>query len=262
MNGSDQFDGGPGDGGTNAPPPSDEVRAGEYVLGVLDAQERRHLEARIATDPLFAGLAEAWERRLAPWVLRVDEVSPSAHVWPRIRNRIGVSPVAGGRRGVWNSAPFWRAATGLAAAAGIAAVVIGLQAPPPAPLPTPVAVVQPPVVEEQVAKPVTVLARDDGSTGWLASIDVDAGKVLMVPVPTPPDASGLVNELWIIPAGAAPVSLGFVSNEKAHTITVPPALQQALAVGATLAITLEPQAGMPHAAPSGPIVAKGGINTI
>ena len=126
----------------------------------------------------------------------------------------------------------------------------------------PVAVVPPPVAVEQVAKPVTVLARDDGSTGWLASIDVDAGKVLMVPVPTPADASGMVNELWIIPAGAAPVSLGFVSNEKAHTITVPAALQQELAVGATLAITLEPQAGMPHAAPSGPVVAKGNIRTI
>ena len=72
----------------------------------------------------------------------------------------------------------------------------------------------------------------------------------------------MVNELGIIPAGAAPVSLGFVSIEKAHTITVPAALQQELAVGATLAITLEPQAGMPHAAPSGPVVAKGNIRTI
>jgi anti-sigma-K factor RskA len=84
----------------------------------------------------------------------------------------------------------------------------------------------------------------------------------MVPVPTPADASGLVHELWLIPAGKAPLSLGFVSGEKAHTIAVPQALRRELAVGATLAVTLEPSAGMPHAAPSGPVVAKGGIQQI
>jgi anti-sigma-K factor RskA len=156
---------------------------------------------------------------------------------------------------LWNNVAFWRAATALAAAAGFAAIVIGLQPQkPPAPLP--------PVAEEQAAKPVTVLAHDDGSTGWLASIDLARGKVLMVPVPTPADASGRVNELWLIPAGKAPLSLGFVSGEKAHTIAVPERLRRDLAVGATLAVTLEPSVGMPHAAPSGPVVAKGGIRQI
>jgi len=53
-----------------------------------------------------------------------------------------------------------------------------------------------------------------------------------------------------------------VSNEKAHTIEVPAELRHALASGSTLAITLEPEAGMPHAAPSGAIVAKGEIASI
>jgi len=43
---------------------------------------------------------------------------------------------------------------------------------------------------------------------------------------------------------------------------VPEPLRRELAVGATLAITLEPSVGMPHAAPSGPVVAKGGIRQI
>jgi anti-sigma-K factor RskA len=58
------------------------------------------------------------------------------------------------------------------------------------------------------------------------------------------------------------LSLGFVSGDRAHTIAVPAKLRTAIAVGATLAITLEPQAGIPHAAPSGPIVAKGGIQQL
>ncbi|MEO6154423.1 MAG: anti-sigma factor, partial [Thermomonas sp.] len=164
---------------------------------------------------------------------------------------------------LWNNAGFWRGATALAAAASVAAVVFGLRGPTPAPLPPQVVVQQPPAqVEEAVARPVTVLAADDGSTGWIASIDATKGKVLMVPVPRPADATGKVDELWIIPAGQAPISLGFVSNEKAHSIDVPAAVRVALVEGSTLAVTLEVQAGMPHAAPGGPIVAKGAIITI
>jgi anti-sigma-K factor RskA len=81
-------------------------------------------------------------------------------------------------------------------------------------------------------------------------------------VPTALDVSGLVDELWIIPPGQAPYSLGFVSNEKSHTVEVPAAIRRALAVGATLAITLEPHEGMPHAAPSGKVIAKGDIAAI
>ncbi|MFC3714558.1 anti-sigma factor domain-containing protein [Luteimonas soli] len=259
---SDHFGMDPGDDGSGQIPPSDDIRAGEYVLGVLDAGQRRQAQARIVAEPTFARLVDAWNARLAAWLPEFESVAPPAHVWPRIRSRLGWSPVQRARPGIWNSAAFWRVATGLAVAAGVAALAIGLRVQPP-PAPAPVVVVQPPpAAEEAAARPVTVLARDDGSTGWLASIDAADGKLLMVPVPTPANASGLVHELWIIPAGQAPLSLGFVSNDKAHTVTVPAALRRALAVGSTLAITLEPQAGMPHAAPSGPIVAKGGIQHI
>jgi len=40
---------------------------------------------------------------------------------------------------------------------------------------------------------------------------------------------------------------------------VPAALRADLTGQAVLAITLEPSAGIPHAAPSGPIIAKGAI---
>ena len=47
-------------------PPSADILAGEYVLGVHDAAERRQLEQRIAADPGFARLVEQWQVRLAP----------------------------------------------------------------------------------------------------------------------------------------------------------------------------------------------------
>ncbi|QNP41754.1 anti-sigma factor [Lysobacter solisilvae (ex Woo and Kim 2022)] len=242
-------------------PPGDEVEAGEYVLGVLDARERGQAQARITSDPHFAHWVDRWEAHFAPWLLRVDAVAPSLSVWPRIRARLGWSSERAMPVRAWDRVGFWRAAAGLAVAAGIGATVFGLRTRLPAPsLPPPVAV-QPPG-EEQAARPVTVLARGDGSTGWIATLDAARGKVLMVPVPVPADATGRVNELWIIPAGGAPISLGFVSNEKAHTIQIPAAARAAVAVGATFAVTLEPEAGIPHAAPTGPVVAQGGIRQI
>ena len=249
-------------------PPSDDMRAGEYVLGVLDAPERMRTALRIASDPGFAGLVAQWEQRFSAWISRSEPVVPSAHVWPRIRSELGWTAVASTPTGLWNSVGFWRGATALAAAASVAAIVFGLRGPAPVALPPQVAVQQqlPPVVapqtDEAAARPVTVLAADDGSTGWIASVDVSKGKLHMVPVPRPADAGGKVDELWIIPAGQAPISLGFVSNDKAHSIDVPTAVRVALIAGSTLAVTLESQQGMPHAAPAGPVVAKGAIVSI
>lgn len=249
-------------------PPSDDVRAGEYVLGVLDSQARLQAQSRIAAEPGFAGLVRQWEQRFSAWMTRAETVAPSAHVWPRIRTELGWTAVASTPAGLWNNAGFWRGATALAAAASVAAIVFGLRAPTPTALPPQVAVQQPvssqppPQTEEAVARPVTVLATDDGSTGWIASVDIGKGKVHMVPVPRAADAGGKVDELWIIPTGQAPISLGFVSNEKAHSIDIPAAVRAAFVAGSTLAVTLESQQGMPHAAPAGPIMAKGAIVSI
>ena len=82
----------------------------------------------------------------------------------------------------------------------------------------------------------------------------------MVPVPSAPDAQGRAAELWLIPPGQAPRSLGAVSIDRARTVAVPAALRADLTSQAVLAITLEPAAGIPHAAPTGPIVAKGVVH--
>ncbi|MFD0737785.1 anti-sigma factor domain-containing protein [Lysobacter koreensis] len=247
-------------------PPSDDLLAAEYVVGVLDAAARRAAQARIDGEPAFAALVLAWEQRFAALLDGIDPVTVPEQVWLRLRARLGWSPVEGGKRGAWQSVGFWRAATAVAAAAAIGAVVIGRipQAPVPAPQP-PQVVVQPaptPAPEEAAAKPVTTLAHDDGTPGWLASIDLARGSVLMVPVPAAADAQGRVPELWLIPAGEAPRSLGLVSIDKAHSVSVPADIRRALAVGSTLAITLEPQGGAPQGVPTGPIIAKGGIQII
>ena len=160
---------------TPGTPPSDDLLAAEYVLGVLDTTERRAVQTRLSTDTGFAQLVDDWEERLSAWTLRADAATPSPHVWPRIRSQLGWASVESARPRLWDNAAFWRGVAGLAAAAGIAAVVIGLDRAP----------VTLPVAQETAAQPVTVLARTSGATGWIARIDAAHGKVLMVPVPAP-----------------------------------------------------------------------------
>jgi anti-sigma-K factor RskA len=264
-------------------PPSADILAGEYVLGVLDADSRREATARIEHDPGFARLVHDWEVRLAPWLDSATTVEPPAHVWPRIRSQLGwaaaardvdtlSAPVAPPPSSLLQRTGFWRATTALAAAATIAAFFFGrdFRAATDTPTPERVVVVKPPIqppvpppVEDPNAtKPVTTLASDDGRTGWLASVDRDKGTVLMVPVPSKADDQGRVPELWLIPPGESPKSLGIVSIDRAHTVKVPDALREALNQGAILAVTLEPQGGAPQGSPTGPIVAKGGIVTL
>ena len=222
-------------------PPSDELLAAEYVLGVLEARSRLTAEARIGSDRVFADLVSAWQRRLAPLALEVRPVAVPGRVWTRIQERLGWSL----ERRVF----FWRLTAGVAATAALALLAVDL-------VPR---WNQPTVSETQITKAVTTLARDDGTPGWLATVDARHGTVLMVPVPSAPDAQGRAAELWLIPPGQAPRSLGAVSINRAHTVAVPAALRADLTGQAVLAITLEPSAGIPHAAPSGPIIAKGAI---
>jgi anti-sigma-K factor RskA len=239
-------------GPEGAEPPSDDVLAGEFVLGVLDTVQHRQLQARVQSDRDFALRVEQWERRFAPLLSDIQPVEPSAQVWAGVCRRLGwAEREASG--GVWGSLSFWRAATVLASVIAVAAITLTVEERP--------GVVLPPVARqaEPQAKPVTPLAHDDGTPGWLASVDAAHGTVLMVPVPAAPDAQGRVPELWLIPAGQAPRSLGAVSINRSHTVSVPQDARAALVPGSVLAITLEPPEGVPHPAPTGAIIAKGTI---
>lgn len=245
-------------------PPTDDILAGEYVLGVLDAQARRDAEARIAREPAFAGLVDAWQQHFERWLLLPQPLQASDHVWPGIRRQLGWSSVeaVSAPPGIWNSVGFWRGATGLALAASVAAIAFGLRRPEPAPLPAPVVVAPPTPSPADAPRPVTVLAADDGRTGWVASFSGDRKTVEMMPVPGSALAQGQAHELWLIPEGQAPRSLGVVSGDQRHSIDIPDAIRAEIAAGAILAVTVEPAAGIPHSGPTGPVVAKGVVAQI
>ena len=62
--------------------------AAEYVLGSLDAAERRQVDARRRTDASLAAAIVAWERRLGPLNDRGQDVTPPEHLLEDILSRI------------------------------------------------------------------------------------------------------------------------------------------------------------------------------
>jgi anti-sigma-K factor RskA len=226
------------------------------VLGVLDPVQRRQVQARLETDRAFAQRVEEWERRFAPLLADIAPVEAPPQGWSAVCRRLGWPEVEAAAPGFWQSLGFWRAATVLSTVVAIAAIAFTVEHSSNAPQ----AIIQ--QQAESGAKPVTPLDHDDGTPGWLASVDAARGTVLMVPVPAAPDPQGRVPELWLIPAGKAPVSLGAVSITRSHTVAVPENARAALVAGSTLAITLEPAAGIPHAAPSSAVIAKGTIQAV
>ena len=81
--------------------------AGEYVLGVLGADERRAAATRVASDRGFAAEVTWWETRLAPLVAAIAPVAPPAYVWARIRAALGHDRAAPARTPARSTSPTW-----------------------------------------------------------------------------------------------------------------------------------------------------------
>lgn len=246
-------------------PPSADLQAAEYVLGVLDAAQRREARLRVARDSAFARLVDEWNRRLAPLVEELtDEVTPP-HVWPRIRSRLGWAPVESADRPGGGKLAFWRgaAATGFAAAAALA--VVALQKPRDIDTRAPIAA-QPaaPVTSIPAAMtelPVAQIVTDKGAVAYLATVDTRTGGMWLAPVPGLVPAGERLPVLWLIPPGQKPRSLGYVGASRSHWVGMSSAeLHKAMEAGWVLAITMEPAAPVAPQAPSTAPMATGSLS--
>ena len=85
----------------------------------------------------------------------------------------------------------------------------------------------------------------------------------MVVVPAGPTAfeRGRAPELWLIPAGQKPISVGMIMPDKPTTLVLDAALLSRLGPTALLAVSVEPIGGSPTGQPTGPVIAKGAIST-
>jgi len=250
--------------------------AGEYVLGTLTGRARRRF------DRLLAGRADArsavaeWEGRLAFLNLSVRPVAPSARVWARIAEQLGFA--AAPRSGFWQSAGLWRA---LAAALAIVAVALGLErlqlVPRLADLEQQVAVTRSSgqQLEQELARKteemeklradllaaqaslnapifVSLMAEAGGKPLWLVKVGERTLRVTAVGAAK--EQPGKSYELWMLPDGGAPVSLGVLPKQGTQTLSLSDAQFAALVRSSALAVSLEPEGGSPTGLPTGPVL--------
>ena len=222
--------------------------AAEYVLGVLSVEDRRRAEFRIASEPSFAAEVAFWETRLGGLADAVPPVQPPAKVWDGIEARLSASLAPErARSGIWNSLSFWRpfaiASAGLAAAS-MAGLVYLAQVPS----------LGPPLVAS--------LEEQTGQPGFVAAANPADGTVTIVPAALLTGAQPQSYELWVIPPGGKPHSLGLIDPKRPVKVVVPPELLPHVSPDSTLAVSLEPVGGSPTGQPTGPVIANGKLASL
>lgn len=232
----------------------DDLRCAEYALGVLDADERRQIEEAMQRDPRLAANVARWQERLIPLSEDVGEMAPAPYVWARIQSELGFAPAAPyrPRATLWDNLRLWR---WVGIGSSVAAVALAIVAVVPV-WRGPAAV---PEVPGNSGYLVANIGRESGGAGWTATVDVRRARMVIVPANGTPVAADRSTELWLIPSGARPISLGVIAANRSTIVTLPPARLAQLDSRAILAVSLEPYGGSPTGQPTGPVVAKGGI---
>lgn len=217
----------------------DDILAAEFALGLLDDVEAEVVQVRARTDAALSLRIAWWRDQLAPLAAELATPAPD-RVWKRIEARLPVND---------NSATLlqrWRAATvaSVSVAAALALFMVMR------PLPTP-------VVAPPAAAP--MMAALSGEKGVVVAVSYDATSGKLTVAPTVLDRGRGDVELWIIPAGGTPRSLGVIDAQSVQTNAVSAASRSYVQPGATFAITQEVKGGSPSGQPAGPIVAAGKI---
>ncbi|WP_285294007.1 anti-sigma factor [Aureimonas altamirensis] len=220
--------------------------AAEYALGTLDDAARRRAGHRQETEPAFAAEVDRWSNLLAPLGASTPSVAPPAALWGRIaeqtRRPVSVH-VAAGR----TVSAIWRRLAVGGMAAAVASIVALL------------------VVMQPAERPVgpgfsSVIAAQSGEPIAVVILAADGRSATVTPLRLPLEA-GRAAELWYIPAGGTPRSMGVVEAGETHVMTLDDALH-ANAHGDAFAISDEPAGGSPTGQPTGPVVGQGMVNAV
>ncbi len=234
-------------------PEEDSVLAAEHALRLLDGPTRSKAEARARDDKDFAAEVERWQERLAPLFESVAPVAPPSSAWASLASQLGGEAANDNVAALEHRLRIWRGMTaGAVALAAVCVAALVLRAPLPPPVPS--------APVEAVAKSpmqVAALRGETGPAAVVASYDRDTNSLVITPASMPAMGNRSA-ELWVIPAGGVPHSLGLFDPTKPTRIAVP-AGSSVGAAGAALAVSLEPAGGSKTGLPTGPVIASGAL---
>ncbi len=233
---------------------SSQLRYAEYVLGVLDADERAEVAHEMRDSDEATTAVMLWQRRLQPWSDEVPPVTPPAYVWTRIQGALNLDTptrerTAATRPGLWENLRFWHwlglGASTLAAACLVLLLATSVQRSVP----------HAPAIPFMAS----AITQSDGHVGWTATMDIQQARIIVVPVAPASFGQGKAPQLWLVPAGQKPISVGMIAANAPTTLKLDSTLLAQLGPTAALAVSVEPIGGSPTGQPTGPVIAKGAI---
>lgn len=217
-------------------PELQEKLASAYVLGTLRGRARQRFERLMVADAALRRAVAEWETRLAPLNEAVAPVTPRRQVWRSISAQLRTLRPAPSPWG-WHGLAFWRVLAGGMATAAVVLAVVSVQL-----ARQPVRVQYVAVLQDPAAK-VAMVVSAAGDDGKLRVHALQDG------IPSDRDL-----ELWALPAGGKPQSLGLVGHRGSAELA---ATARRLANVPALAISLEPKGGSPTGQPTGPVLYSG-----
>ncbi|MDQ0069483.1 anti-sigma-K factor RskA [Variovorax boronicumulans] len=239
-----------------------ELLAASHALGTLRGGARRRFEALAREQAPVRAAALVWQSRLASMTELQSPIVPGAAVWTRIRNIIDAEKAqhaierqrddANARaaakpqpQGGWlSSLALWRGATAAGALATVLAVVVGLN-------------LRDQLVNAPAVQYVAVLSDDQAAASMLVTFDPKKKQLVLQRVGTYSEGTDKSLQLWALPPGGAPRSLGVLDNAPALRLA---ASESDVHQVPTLAVTLEAKGGVPPGSgPKGPVVFKGAL---
>ncbi|OBX18070.1 hypothetical protein A9995_12940 [Erythrobacter sp. QSSC1-22B] len=238
------------------------IRAGEYALGVLEGGELASAQRDLLADRSFAEAVEWWEHRFAAMAEQAGEYRPSASVWRGIEARLDAEsaaadaatdnavPLAARRASNWSLAAL--VAGGAMATAALALFLI---------TPRPADVVAPDIAAAPAEQLIAQLQDPETERRLASVVDVE-NRRLALTIAGLEAAPGQTPELWVIPAGGAPVSLGAIPQSGRFQRDLSAAESALLVGGASLAVTFEEDSGVRHETPTLPILLVGELDRV
>jgi anti-sigma-K factor RskA len=201
--------------------------AAEYVLGTLRGRARRRFEKWRASTPLVDERCRFWEDNLMQLAKGLKPIRPPAHVWQGIRARLNSSrdrPRVRGRA--------LAIAASVLLVSGLAALLYWRSTGPGR------------------LSEVATIATPTGTQLWEVDVYGASGRLIMHTAQIPDHPADRDFELWALPAGGKPVSLGLMPHGGTTERALTAVQKQALASSAQIAITVEQLGGSPTGQPT------------
>ncbi|MBS77137.1 anti-sigma factor [Variovorax sp.] len=237
-----------------------ELLAASHALGTLRGGARRRFETLAREQAPVRAAALVWQGRLASMTELQSPVVPDPAVWTRIRNMIDAeqaqlalarqreAAAAAQQRkpaGGWlGSLALWRGATAAGALATVLAVTVGLN-------------LRDQLQNAPAVQYVAVLSDAKDAASMLVTFDPKKRQLVLQRVGGFSEGADKSLQLWALPPGGAPRSLGVL--DRAPGLRLPASEADVRAVP-TLAISLEPKGGVPsEGGPTGPVLFKGAL---